>query len=246
MGAWSQARLSRRTLFRRGAAVAMALGAVVANQRTSLAAPMPTPVAVPGTRMRLGGQQRDYWPTSEWRMAEPEAVGMRSAMLNEIREFGEDPESLLGGIAVVRHGYLVCEQHFRGFHTGSYYTINSITKSILSTLVGNARGSEYPAALDQPVAPWFPEMARPAVDPLARQITLRHLLTMTAGWTRLGVDDLTEFALDPSFVATIVARPLADEPGAAFRYVNGSNRHHGVTRWEPGEQASTLAISRTT
>src|SRR5687767_6169058 len=55
------------------------------------------------------GGLRDYWPTQGWRTAQPEAVGMDATMVDELRAFGDDPESNLNGIMVIKHGYVVTE-----------------------------------------------------------------------------------------------------------------------------------------
>src|SRR5438132_5719040 len=84
--------------------------------------------------------QRDYWPTQRWRAAQPETQGMHAGLPGNLRAFGEDPDSKLNGIVIVRHGYLVCEEYFGGFHAGSYHTVASVTKSVVSLLTGIALG----------------------------------------------------------------------------------------------------------
>jgi CubicO group peptidase (beta-lactamase class C family) len=163
--------------------------------------------------------QRDYWPTTEWRTASPESQGMSSTALAEVQTFGEDPDSVLTGVAVVRHGYLVYERYFQNFHAGSYQTLNSITKSVVSTLVGIATGRGLIPSIDEPISTWFPEMATLDLDPRSRQITLRHLLTMTGGWSH---DEypIDRFATDQDVVRGSLRRAIAHEPGTSFWYDN--------------------------
>jgi CubicO group peptidase (beta-lactamase class C family) len=164
-------------------------------------------------------EQRDYWPTVAWRTALPESQGMKTAALAQLQAFGEDPDSQLNGIALVRNGYLLYERYFGEFHADSLQTLNSITKSVISTLVGIALRRHVLSGLDDPIAAWFPELANLDVDGRVRQITLRHLLSMTAGWSP-AESDLTIFGTDPSIVAEALRRPMAHEPGTAFWYDN--------------------------
>ena len=125
--------------------------------------------------------QREYWPTQGWRAAAPVAHGLDPDLPARLRAFGEAPDSKLNGFAVVRHGYLVCEEYFGGFHAESYHTVASVTKSVVSLLTGIALGRHL-LSLDQPLTDWFPEIENLDVDPGIRTIRLRHLLSMTGGW----------------------------------------------------------------
>lgn len=164
-------------------------------------------------------RQRDYWPSQGWRTADPEQLGMRSALLAAIGSFALDSDPPMSGIVVIRGGYLVFEHYFRGFHERSYHAIASITKSVLSALVGIALSRSYLAGLDQPVAEFFLELDRLEVDPRVRGITVRHLLSMTAGWTPRDLE-MTEFANNAGLVATALQRPMSHDPGTSFWYDN--------------------------
>jgi CubicO group peptidase (beta-lactamase class C family) len=144
---------------------------------------------------------------------------MSSAVLAELQAFGEDPESQLNGVVVVRNGYLIYERYFRGFHAGSYHTLNSITKNVISTLVGIALQRNLIAGVDDPITTWFPEASRPEIDPRVRGITLRHLLTMTGGWAP-AEGDLSVFGTSLSLVLDALHRPINHEPGTSFWYDN--------------------------
>jgi CubicO group peptidase (beta-lactamase class C family) len=144
---------------------------------------------------------------------------MRAATLAEIGTLGQDSDPSMNGIVVVRGGYVVFEQYFHGFHEHSYHTINSITKSVLSALVGIALHRQDLVSVDQPLLEFFPEVDDPGVDPRVRRITLRHLVTMTTGWSP-DTFDLAEFSTNSALVATALRRPIAHDPGVNFWYDN--------------------------
>lgn len=96
--------------------------------------------------------------------------------------------------------------------------VHSVAKSALSVLVGIALTQGRLAGLDQPVVQAVPAWAALNRDPRAAQVTLRHLLTMTAGF---GVDDPTGTA-PAGTAAAAWARPFRSAPGTAFAYDNAA------------------------
>jgi len=116
---------------------------------------------------------------------------------------------LTSSLLVVRHGYLVYERYFLG-PPQSLRHVWSVTKSVLSVLTGLALAEGRLASLEQPMLDFFPEYDPAALDPAARRITLRHLLTMSDGIARDGLD----FVLEQGQLAG----PLRHEPGTSFYY----------------------------
>jgi CubicO group peptidase (beta-lactamase class C family) len=170
------------------------------------------PVGMPGAGLR------PEEPVPPWDVVPPESEGLRSAGLEDITAFAAETDPALRGVVVVRHGAIVFERYFQGFHAASLHTVNSITKSVLSALVGIALERRLLPGLELPVAEYFPEVNDPRVDPWVRTITLRHLLTMTAGWGPFHLMDA--FTSDPALVRTALQRPLRHAPGETFCYDN--------------------------
>jgi CubicO group peptidase (beta-lactamase class C family) len=80
---------------------------------------------------------------------------------------------------VVHEDRLVREHYFDGATRESLQTSFSAAKSFVSTLVGIAIGAGLIGSVDDPITEYLPELA--SRDPRFRQITLRHLLTMSSG-----------------------------------------------------------------
>ena len=93
----------------------------------------------------------------------------------------------------------------------------SVTKSVVSILVGMAV-DEGRLSLDQTLAELLPEHVS-AMTPAQQAITLKQLLTMTAG---VAVDDggLNLETEDP--VGLFLAYGMTNDPGTTFGYSNGS------------------------
>jgi len=114
-------------------------------------------------------------------------------------------------VVVLQRGQPVYEFH-RDAAAGQPLGVQSIDKSVLSTLVGIAIGQGRIAGVDQPVLALVPEWAPLNPDPRAAAITLRHLLTLSSGFdtsVRTGTSARDAWA-----------RPLLAEPGQRFAYDN--------------------------
>ncbi|BEO23165.1 hypothetical protein SMQC20_17490 [Serratia marcescens] len=111
------------------------------------------------------------------------------------------------------------------------FRLASVSKPIVSTaaLALMARGD---MRLDDPVTRWLPDFRPRLADGTVPLLTLRHLMTHTAGlsyrffqpeggcYARLGVSDgMDEAALSlPENVRRIASAPLLAPPGAEWRY----------------------------
>jgi Beta-lactamase class C and other penicillin binding proteins len=123
---------------------------------------------------------RDYWPTIGWQAADPLSVGMNPEKLKELGNMIEYQYGNINGIAVVRKGYMVFERYYNGYGPLDAYHVASVTKSVISALVGIAVDAGYIESIGRKVLDFFPEYVPGAGDILKRTITIRHLLTMTA------------------------------------------------------------------
>ncbi|HKW10078.1 MAG TPA: serine hydrolase, partial [Gemmatimonadaceae bacterium] len=116
------------------------------------------------------------------------------------------------------------------YRRGDLHTLQSVTKTITSMVIGTAvtRG-DFPS-IEAPVLSFFDTSTVANVDPRKRRMTVRNLLTMTSGFdwnenlpyadprnTAIGLEesaDWTKYTID---------RPMAAEPGAAFNYNSGAS-----------------------
>jgi len=73
---------------------------------------------------------RDYWPTADWKKASPQDMGMDAALLAEMHDYASEHIPQLHAMLIVRHGYLVFEEYYQGFHRNSYHSVSSVTKAL--------------------------------------------------------------------------------------------------------------------
>jgi CubicO group peptidase (beta-lactamase class C family) len=173
----------------------------------------------------LKSQPCDRPPSLEdgWIVAPPDAQGVASAVLCEMGDgVAAGQLSEVDSIIVVRHGVLVYERYFNRPHAMSYDAVtphvgNSMTKSVVSLLLGIAVDRGLIKDLDAPVLSFFPEFAD-LRTPEKERITLRHLLTMTAGLNASVSAQMLSRDRDPDRHA--FEQAPAREPGTAFEYSN--------------------------
>ncbi|MEQ8187289.1 MAG: serine hydrolase [Candidatus Eremiobacterota bacterium] len=124
--------------------------------------------------------QRNYWPTIEWQALEPADLSMDSKKLSELEPVIKSDYSNINAIIVVRNGYIAYERYYNGYGPDDTHHVASVTKSIISALIGIAIDGGYIKHIDQKVLDFFPEYVPDGADRQKREITIRHLLTMTA------------------------------------------------------------------
>lgn len=115
------------------------------------------------------------------------------------------------------------------YRRGDLHSLQSVTKTVTSVVIGVATTrNEFPS-LDTPVLKFFDESKVANVDERKRRMTLRHLLTMTAGiaWNEyLPYNDPNNtgsvMEASPDWVAYVIDRPMSDEPGSRFNYNSGA------------------------
>ena len=89
-------------------------------------------------------------------------------------------ESNICQICAVRGGETVYCDNWRGFSTDSAMNVNSVTKGIMALLAGIALDKGYIRSTEQKVMEFFPDYTVKRGEKTIYDVTLEHLLTMTA------------------------------------------------------------------
>jgi CubicO group peptidase (beta-lactamase class C family) len=195
------------------------------------------------------------WPTGGWESSSPEAQGLDGAVLEAIhQEFEEGKHGYVDGMLLVRHGRVIFERAYRHdydepfegrgvpgmynyydpswhpyYQRGSLHTLQSVSKSVTSALIGIAIARGEIPGVEVAIVPYFTPFKLPETDARREAITLHHLLTMTAGirWDESTIpytDPANSCALmeaSEDWVQFVLDQPMADEPGAVWVYNSG-------------------------
>jgi hypothetical protein len=116
------------------------------------------------------------------------------------------------------------------YHGTDLHTMQSVSKTVTSVIIGAAmQRGDFKAGLDAPVLKYFDTSKVKNVDDRKRRMTLRDLLTMTAGleWHEDDVpyddprNDASLMEATDDWVQYTIDKPMAAEPGKVWNYSSG-------------------------
>lgn len=163
-----------------------------------------------------------------WAVVAPDQVNMDR---NGLRAAGELAGQItrMRSLLVVRQGRLAYERYYGGRTAETLSDARSVTKSVVSTLVGIAINEGHIGSLDQPITDF---LSSPEITPSSAhsRVTIRHLLTMTGGfyWDESNAQGYNDWITSEDHIGYILERPFSDQPGSAFRYNSAAVHLLGV------------------
>ena len=196
------------------------------------------------------------YPADRWQTSTPDAANVDAGVLAALdEEFASGEHGYIDGMLVIRNGRVVFKKTYeqdydtpfkgheenRGqynyydpdwhpyFERGPLHTVQSISKSVTSALIGIAIRRGEIAGVGVEVMQYFDGHDQAHPDSRWSKITLRDLLTMTSG---IDWDEDSFAYTDPrntcagmessdDWVAYVLDRPMAATPGEKFVYNSG-------------------------
>lgn len=180
----------------------------------------------------VGTYDGNYFPTTDWRECTPEEVGMSSSKLGDVYAYANQNGLNTDGYIVIKDGYIVSEAYFGDFKQNDFHTSYSVAKSFTSALIGIAIDQGYLQSVDEKIFNHFPLLQQQDTQAEKQDVTVKHLLTMTAGfeWNETdyygggtndiylmystGVNDFVEYVLN---------KPIIRTPGSETVYSSGES-----------------------
>ena len=105
---------------------------------------------------------------------------MNREELHEFISSGTGNEGNICQISAFRDGFTAYEDCWRGYRDEDAVNVNSVTKGVMALLAGIALDRGYIKGTDQKVMDFFPDYAVRKGEKTILDVTVRHLLTMTA------------------------------------------------------------------
>ncbi len=130
---------------------------------------------------------------------------MDNGKIAELEKKIHDDYRNIAGMVVQKDGQILYENYFNGCTSLSRIHVYSVTKSIISILIGIALDKGLIKSIDQKVLDFFPDYIAPKRETTIQNVTLKDLLTMTAPYKYklfppyikyFTSDDWVKFALD--------------------------------------------------
>jgi CubicO group peptidase (beta-lactamase class C family) len=126
----------------------------------------------------------------------------------------------LHSLTVSRGGTLVFEYYAKGHGPSRPANVKSVSKSLVSTLVGIAIDRKIIESVRVPISVYFPELAK---DSRKARITIGDLLTMRSGLESTSFDGYGAWVRSRNWVGYVLDRPLVSDPGTTMEYSTGNS-----------------------
>jgi CubicO group peptidase (beta-lactamase class C family) len=128
----------------------------------------------------------------------------------------------LYGIVISKNNEVIYKGNYNGKPEGDLQNNQSLTKSIMSLLIGIAVDKRYISSIEQNISLWFPELKKDK-DPRKQTITIHQLMDQTSGlWHENLEGGLGEYLSLKNPSQYTLQQPLVSDPGKVFHYNNAA------------------------
>ena len=124
----------------------------------------------------------------------------------------------LHSLLISRNGELVVEEYFNGSNPWRTANVKSVSKSVMSALIGIAIDKGLIASIDQPIADYYGD----ALPESKRAITVGNLLSMQAGLETTSFYNYGAWVLSDDWVRFALDQPMLSPPGTRMHYSTGN------------------------
>ncbi|WP_035084476.1 serine hydrolase [Aquimarina latercula] len=114
---------------------------------------------------------------------------------------------------VSKNGKIVFEEYYNGKTKDSLCDVQSLTKGIMSILIGIAIDKEYIKNINEPIEKYFPEEFKNLTDNKKNTITIEHLLNQTSGLSWKGYLEHQEWLTNENPISFVLKKNLENNPG---------------------------------
>lgn len=211
-----------------------------------------TPIGNNPSLSQSENSTRDYWPTDGWRNKTLTEVNMSASKLNDMLAIIEAQDYPIDSVFIIKDGYAVFEEYPSGLYNPTQrHDMHSVSKSFTSTLIGIALQQGLIESVDEHVLDLFPEYTPANPDSRKSDITIEHLVSMSAGlewdesslpYTDPDVNDIGGMMASSDVVQYVLDKPMINDPGEVFLYSGGVTTLLGaIIQQIPGYTTNSFA-----
>ncbi len=144
--------------------------------------------------------------------ATPESQGVPAQAIADLFKAIDQKDYQVHSLMLIRHGYVIAEHWWDPYRAEEPHAMYSATKTFSGTAIGFAV-QEGLLRIEDKVISFFPDMLPDTISPQLAKLTVRHLLTMSAGHAG------TQYAGSGNAqIKSFLAADFAHEPGEVFAY----------------------------
>ena len=141
------------------------------------------------------------------------------------------------------NGELVLERYFNGTNARQLANVKSVSKSVISALIGIAIAQGHIENVNQPIGDFLGTRLSSEANAAKRQITIEHLLTMQSGLETTSNRNYGAWVLSSDWVGYALRQPMELPPGIQMEYSTG-NTHLLSAILTTATGKSTLQFAR--
>lgn len=145
--------------------------------------------------------------------------------LDEFQQIDQEINVRLRGVnsfLVIKDGYLLYENYYNEYDQEKVNYLRSVIKTFISVLIGIAIDKHYIRGVEQKILDFFPDFNPKQSDYLRRELTIKYLLTMTAGflWSSSKTHEpmLKRITRSNNWVEAILNLPIKNNMFGRFQY----------------------------
>lgn len=142
---------------------------------------------------------------------------MNQEKITELEKMIREEYGNIAGVVVRKDGKTQYEQYFNRCTADSRLHVYSVTKSVISILIGIAIDKGYIKSIDQNVLEFFPDYAVKDGEDIIQDITIKDMLKMTAPY-KYEEEPYIEYFTSGNYVKFALDSLGGREKTGAFRY----------------------------
>lgn len=131
-------------------------------------------------------------------------------------------EDTIYSTIISKNGQIVFEDYYNGKTKDSLCDVQSLTKGIISILVGISIDKGYIKNVDEPIESYFPETFKTLTDKRKSKITIKHILNQTSGLAWEGYSEHEAWLKIEDPISFVLQKKLESEPGKSYNYNSGA------------------------
>jgi CubicO group peptidase (beta-lactamase class C family) len=127
----------------------------------------------------------------------------------------------LYSVVISQNDNIIYKQFYNGKTDRDLFNNQSLTKSVVSLLMGIAIDMGYIKSVDEKIVKYFPNLKQGS-DKRKQEITLREIMNQASGLWHEDLTNLHQYLILPDPSDYILKQPLISEPGKVFHYNNAA------------------------
>lgn len=124
-------------------------------------------------------------------------------------------------LLISQNDAIVCQKYFNGHTDHELFNNQSLTKSVMSLLIGIAINKGNIKSVDEKIVDFFPALKNDT-DKRKQAITIRQIMNQASGFYHEDLMRLDQYLTLPDPSGYVLNAPLLSKPGKVFHYSNAA------------------------